>query len=169
MIRPPPRSTRTDTLFPYTTLFRSDHVAGLLLFGLQAGALGDVVAAGRGVGLVFLLRVIVDRLAGGETEGQRCGEQAGGGETDWGCHVRAAPVVRRMPAVRRKWGNEGVGIRVCREVRHRRSASSSARLPDFPACRRTAHWESRTGLWRRRASSTRLPSSPRSPGSEIGR
>src|SRR3546814_14694596 len=25
MIRPPPRSTRTDTLFPYTTLFRSDE------------------------------------------------------------------------------------------------------------------------------------------------
>src|SRR3546814_3682689 len=28
MIRGPPRSTRTDTLFPYTTLFRS-HMAGL--------------------------------------------------------------------------------------------------------------------------------------------
>src|SRR3546814_7641212 len=27
MIRPPPRSTRTDTLFPYTTLFRSDAAA----------------------------------------------------------------------------------------------------------------------------------------------
>src|SRR3546814_15532799 len=26
MIRRPPRSTRTDTLFPYTTLFRSSHV-----------------------------------------------------------------------------------------------------------------------------------------------
>src|SRR3546814_15847224 len=26
MIRRPPRSTRTDTLFPYTTLFRSDAV-----------------------------------------------------------------------------------------------------------------------------------------------
>src|SRR3546814_15953841 len=25
MIRRPPRSTRTDTLFPYTTLFRSRH------------------------------------------------------------------------------------------------------------------------------------------------
>src|SRR3546814_11026260 len=25
MIRRPPRSTRTDTLFPYTTLFRSQH------------------------------------------------------------------------------------------------------------------------------------------------
>src|SRR3546814_5495479 len=29
MIRRPPRSTRTDTLFPYTTLFRSHLVAGL--------------------------------------------------------------------------------------------------------------------------------------------
>src|SRR3546814_1303077 len=27
MIRRPPRSTRTDTLFPYTTLFRSPQVA----------------------------------------------------------------------------------------------------------------------------------------------
>src|SRR3546814_7393661 len=27
MIRRPPRSTRTDTLFPYTTLFRSGQVA----------------------------------------------------------------------------------------------------------------------------------------------
>src|SRR3546814_20751653 len=27
MIRRPPRSTRTDTLFPYTTLFRSHHGA----------------------------------------------------------------------------------------------------------------------------------------------
>src|SRR3546814_11184914 len=26
MIRPPPRSTRTDTLFPYTTLFRSQFM-----------------------------------------------------------------------------------------------------------------------------------------------
>src|SRR3546814_3878540 len=31
MIRRPPRSTRTDTLFPYTTLFRSDAVAGAWL------------------------------------------------------------------------------------------------------------------------------------------
>src|SRR3546814_2683286 len=33
MIRRPPRSTRTDTLFPYTTLFRSQHQAR----DLQAG------------------------------------------------------------------------------------------------------------------------------------
>src|SRR3546814_11440925 len=30
MIRRPPRSTRTDTLFPYTTLFRSDQARWLL-------------------------------------------------------------------------------------------------------------------------------------------
>src|SRR3546814_10450381 len=29
MIRRPPRSTRTDTLFPYTTLFRSRLLAGV--------------------------------------------------------------------------------------------------------------------------------------------
>src|SRR3546814_20026536 len=30
MIRRPPRSTRTDTLFPYTTLFRSGRLDGVL-------------------------------------------------------------------------------------------------------------------------------------------
>src|SRR3546814_10646345 len=29
MIRRPPRSTRTDTLFPYTTLFRSDFLPNI--------------------------------------------------------------------------------------------------------------------------------------------
>src|SRR3546814_18387905 len=63
MIRRPPRSTRTDTLFPYTTLFRSrvDAVGGLQqvqrrvgeaardLLDLVAGEVeprGDEVAAG---------------------------------------------------------------------------------------------------------------------------
>src|SRR3546814_14580199 len=31
MIRRPPRSTRTDTLFPYTTLFRSEREVTMLL------------------------------------------------------------------------------------------------------------------------------------------
>src|SRR3546814_10670895 len=45
MIRRPPRSTRTDTLFPYTTLFRSSGRR----FGHQAAvhALGDGLAADR--------------------------------------------------------------------------------------------------------------------------
>src|SRR3546814_18792526 len=51
MTRRPPRSTRTDTLFPYTTLFRSgqhpvehDHVVGPRAGQVQAGH-----AVGRGV------------------------------------------------------------------------------------------------------------------------
>src|SRR3546814_10216273 len=36
MIRPPPRSTRTDTLFPYTTLFRSKEFASLDLDAVKA-------------------------------------------------------------------------------------------------------------------------------------
>src|SRR3546814_17242504 len=41
MIRRPPRSTRTDTLFPYTTLFRSVPLARIasLLVALGARAL----------------------------------------------------------------------------------------------------------------------------------
>src|SRR3546814_3681022 len=39
MIRRPPRSTRTDTLFPYTTLFRSGNVLGPLGIGDQAAGI----------------------------------------------------------------------------------------------------------------------------------
>src|SRR3546814_7687069 len=35
MIRRPPRSTRTDTLFPYTTLFRSIFEIGFIYKGLS--------------------------------------------------------------------------------------------------------------------------------------
>src|SRR3546814_2062140 len=38
MIRRPPRSTRTDTLFPYTTLFRSLGIVRQLRFHLVADA-----------------------------------------------------------------------------------------------------------------------------------
>src|SRR3546814_14726105 len=38
MIRRPPRSTRTDTLFPYTTLFRSVDGATLLNLGQSEAA-----------------------------------------------------------------------------------------------------------------------------------
>src|SRR3546814_3443480 len=39
MIRRPPRSTRTDTLFPYTTLFRSDQADAMSALGRDAGRL----------------------------------------------------------------------------------------------------------------------------------
>src|SRR3546814_7949109 len=45
MIRRPPRSTRTDTLFPYTTLFRSD--LGLIPLRQQRDETVDRRALGR--------------------------------------------------------------------------------------------------------------------------
>src|SRR3546814_2605078 len=65
MIRRPPRSTRTDTLFPYTTLFRSAtratdqrEDAGVAAFYLMALALGVTLISTRGsaVDVMQLLR-----------------------------------------------------------------------------------------------------------------
>src|SRR3546814_8691826 len=50
MIRRPPESTRTDTLFPYTTLFRSlggDNLGDLDLTPAQEAAVSDAVSADR--------------------------------------------------------------------------------------------------------------------------
>src|SRR3546814_17011450 len=41
MIRRPPRSTRTDTLFPYTTLFRSEDLARALVRAYERRSLDD--------------------------------------------------------------------------------------------------------------------------------
>src|SRR3546814_13648268 len=57
MIRRPPRSTRTDTLFPYTTLFRFDYLvalpdgdegSSLTPFGFPRGLLLELVAKAAG-------------------------------------------------------------------------------------------------------------------------
>src|SRR3546814_5571074 len=48
MIRRPPRSTRTDTLFPYTTLFRSTHSVSLSMFPTaSSGARRSIFAPER--------------------------------------------------------------------------------------------------------------------------
>src|SRR3546814_10105081 len=65
MIRRPPRSTRTDTLFPYTTLFRSAQIAeanGKLestqqLAGLAGPALGGGLIAVIGAPIAILVTV----------------------------------------------------------------------------------------------------------------
>src|SRR3546814_13917459 len=64
MIRRPPRSTRTDTLFPYTTLFRSgqvvlkDLIKGEIVFDNKE--LDDLVIA-RGDGVpTYNFCVVVD-------------------------------------------------------------------------------------------------------------
>src|SRR3546814_169789 len=53
MIRPPPRSTRTDTLFPYTTLFRSDRVGEVVNGIVKRNEFGNVtVDLGRAEALM---------------------------------------------------------------------------------------------------------------------
>src|SRR3546814_3101808 len=53
MIRRPPRSTRTDTLFPYTTLFRSDALGD-----------GDLALAGEQFDGAHLAQIHADRVVG---------------------------------------------------------------------------------------------------------
>src|SRR3546814_18350005 len=44
ILRRPPRSTRTETLFPYTTLFRSAGVMGLSMSAIFLGFTGTSIA-----------------------------------------------------------------------------------------------------------------------------
>src|SRR3546814_19581095 len=58
MIRRPPRSTRTDTLFPYTTLFRSEYRAQVEVMtepfkGLALGVF--LITVGMSLDLPFII------------------------------------------------------------------------------------------------------------------
>src|SRR3546814_8321051 len=80
MIRRPPRSTRTDTLFPYTTLFRSvgGQVGGRRIFQ-PVGIIGLAVGPAPHAEIALRLRLdLVDRgdediIAMFERTGQRRG------------------------------------------------------------------------------------------------
>src|SRR3546814_10731371 len=59
MMRRPPRSTRTDTLFPYTTLFRSQSILRLLLdINKRLGLTIVLITHGMDV-----IRTVCDRVA----------------------------------------------------------------------------------------------------------
>src|SRR3546814_4489216 len=59
MIRRPPRSTRTDTLFPYTTLFRSIQALDLL---------GRKLLMGQGAAFRLLLQRITATISDAAAE-----------------------------------------------------------------------------------------------------
>src|SRR3546814_9394350 len=71
MIRRPPRSTRTDTLFPYTTLFRSD--GGTILFiGTKKRAQDPIQSYAEKVGMPYInQRWLGGMLTNFETIGKR--------------------------------------------------------------------------------------------------
>src|SRR3546814_16817525 len=65
MIRRPPRSTRTDTLFPYTTLFRSDLEGfQIVRVGEQVGEVVEPDILDPQAEGVLLQHRLVQRLAG---------------------------------------------------------------------------------------------------------
>src|SRR3546814_18622086 len=78
MIRRPPRSTRTDTLFPYTTLFRSTPVGpdalaqAVIDAGLPAGVI-NIVHGDRVAGEALVAHPDVDLISftGSTAVGQR--------------------------------------------------------------------------------------------------
>src|SRR3546814_13432996 len=99
MIRRPPRSTRTDTLFPYTTLFRSLVVEVILPVA------GDALAQKA-------LRVGLARLpaAGGDGEGVAADDGGHGGLGG----IAAEPPEEALHLARRVVQQE-IGRASCRE------------------------------------------------------
>src|SRR3546814_4967273 len=61
MIPRPPRSTRTDTLFPYTTLFRSGREVSQRVAEVHAGTIGKIDCLAGGGAVTPLLTGIGDR------------------------------------------------------------------------------------------------------------
>src|SRR3546814_10201424 len=69
MIRRPPRSTRTDTLFPYTTLFRSQEDPSFRVRSDEES--GQTIISGMGE---LHLEVLVDRMRRPALRGERSEE-----------------------------------------------------------------------------------------------
>src|SRR3546814_20334090 len=69
MIRRPPRSTRTDTLFPYTTLFRSQESQAIdILVAVEFGHADLEIGIGRVEVRLVLERDRIDRLVARQDE-----------------------------------------------------------------------------------------------------
>src|SRR3546814_9869386 len=70
MIRRPPRSTRTDTLFPYTTLFRSGAGMNIDPATLDAGAVAQYQEKAHEATLTaFLIEIIPTTFVSALTSG----------------------------------------------------------------------------------------------------
>src|SRR3546814_18341700 len=71
MIRRPPRSTRTDTLFPYTTLFRSIEAITGMRFGDPARPLLVSVRSGARASMPGMMDTVLNLGINDETGERR--------------------------------------------------------------------------------------------------
>src|SRR3546814_459554 len=78
MVRRPPRSTRTDTLFPYTTLFRSQAGGGEFLQVKRQGRAGQRQRLGDLAGHAPLGAGFDQQAKDGQPRGLPQGGQCGG-------------------------------------------------------------------------------------------
>src|SRR3546814_5387536 len=94
MIRRPPRTTRTDTLFPYTTVFRSSRNLGcarlLVLFRDEHGTPAEIAARP------------VDAVLGPQDDAMRVALEK---RPCWHCHV---PILFPPEPACSRWGCDGV-------------------------------------------------------------
>src|SRR3546814_392522 len=142
MIRRPPRSTRTDTLFPYTTLFRSGTAGRICDEGTAAaaGACGRRKGEGRGAGLGARRHypfVIPDLIRAPERQQRFIHPSIGGafygrapfqqkGVADDLCLLLDSIILERPP------GPYRIGIAAEGVAHHRQPPSASLlRLPDM--------------------------------------
>src|SRR3546814_12195280 len=117
MIRRPPSTTRTDTLFPYTTLFRSPAAGGDLEVLAAGGALdeaGDAVALARRDERADLVLAVV--LVGVGDRGDRRGQVGDQVVVDLGRRIDAAGGGAVLPGVVVAEGAHAqIGRASCRE------------------------------------------------------
>src|SRR3546814_107738 len=85
MIRRPPRSTRTDTLFPYTTLFRS-NVGGTVAGAIIGGLVGNQVGGGRGKKVATAAGAVAGGYVGNRVDRNHVGGQVVN-RTERQCHT----------------------------------------------------------------------------------
>src|SRR3546814_17395479 len=119
MIRRPPRSTRTDTLFPYTTLFRSGLDAHDVFERRHIDLRGRGFGRRCGTGLARR-----GRIGGRSHRDRRRGEQL----VEAGTFAAVGPVT--------DIGEEGREARGHRTCRRRQGGRAHPAAPPPPTCRR---------------------------------
>src|SRR3546814_4281187 len=109
MIRRPPRSTRTDTLFPYTTLFRSDPAGATTTSGAAPAPAVEAVQDDRHVKDLDSVIVTASPLPDTVENLIRPVEVLAGARLDEAKSNSLGNTVNKLPGVQSSYFGPGVG------------------------------------------------------------